>query len=198
MLQSATNACRNPSSLAAGATTMGGRILAKEEIVRSQLPPNDLIESLRRASGVESVKGLNDQLREHGIESLHFKFVPPADCIITGLSRPGGVRSPGTYLEARLHIVIAFWDQANVRIAVSIRIARRTWIGIIVWPMIVAIWAALLLGGSIGFIEALLLIGCLPSVVSLWKAVALIRKLWPGLLNEVHRIAEGKYLLPAA
>jgi hypothetical protein len=182
---------------------MEGSIFLKRAVIDLQRLPTEVGETLRRLSAVGETRRVNDLLRAEGVDSLRFTFTPDGECRITsdGLARVG-VRQPTLAVEARIRVLPSSGTQNQAKLELRVGGTRRTWAKIAGWPILVAAilawrmgYESLLTGGFWGL---LLFIGCLPSGVYVLQLLALMRRVWPGLLAEARRMADGSLEEPAA
>ena len=182
---------------------MEGTIFLKRAVVDSQRLPTEIGETLRRLSAMGETRKVNDLLRAEGVDSLRFTFTPDGECRITsdGLARVG-VRQPTLAVEARLRVLAGSGTHNRARLELRVGGTRRTWAAIAGWPILVAAILAWRMGYeslfTSGFWGFLLFVGCLPSGVYVLQLVALMRRVWPGLLAEARRMADGSLEVPAA
>ena len=182
---------------------MGGSIFVKRAAIDSQRLPTEVGQTLRRLSAIGETHRVNDLLRAEGVESLRFTFTPDGECRITsdGLARVG-VRQPRLAVEARLRVLASSGTHNRARLELRMGGTRRTWAAIVGWPILVAAILAWRMGYesllTSGFWGLLLFIGCLPSGLYVVQLLALMRRVWPGLLAEARRMADGSLEVPAA
>ncbi len=178
-------------------------IILKRAVIDSQRLPTEVGETLRRLSAIGETRRVNDLLRAEGVDSLRFSFTSDGECRITsdGLARVG-VREPRLAVDARLRVLASSGTHNRARLELRVGATRRTWAAIVGWPILVAAILAWRMGYenlfTSGFWGLLLFVGCLPSAVYVLQLLALMRRVWPGLLAEARRMADGSLEAPAA
>ena len=183
---------------------MGGDIFVRDAVLDSQLSQAELAEILRRVAAIGDSSDVNEQLRAEGVDSLHFASAPGGWYRITSTDLAvRAYRGPSVAVEARLRISSGFMASHRARVELKVVIATGTWLRLLTWPALLVglvLWrnGYQAISSSPSSFLVFFLVICVPIGVYLLRARVLMQRMWPGLLAEARRFADGAVQLPAA